>query len=95
MSELTLPGDIPGPLRRGSPVIYQPRPRYLQHGGTPRAHFDLTATKRAAAVRAGAEEVTARGLVDLINRKRAHAIILAAPVDVLEQVLTELRAVKP
>lgn len=28
MSELTLPGDIPGPLRRGSPVIYQPRPRY-------------------------------------------------------------------
>lgn len=25
---LALPGDIPGLLRRGSPAIYQPRPRY-------------------------------------------------------------------
>lgn len=34
--------------------------RWLQHAGTPKEHFDISLTKRALAVRAGAVEVTTR-----------------------------------
>ena len=71
------------------------KPEWLQNPGTYKTHFDLTASKRRQAIRAGAEEVDRYGLVELLNRKRAHAIILAAPNDVLEQVLVNLKAVKP
>lgn len=46
------------------------KPAWLQHGGTYKAHFDLTASKRAAAVRAGAEEVDRHGLIALLRTKR-------------------------
>lgn len=32
--------------------------RWLQHAGTPKEHFDISLTKRALAVSAGAREIT-------------------------------------
>lgn len=36
--------------------------RWLQHGGTPREHFDIVLAKRRIAVKAGAMEITQREL---------------------------------
>jgi len=45
--------------------------RWLQKQGTPHEHFDVCASKRAAAVRSGAVEITMRDMALLIRRKRA------------------------
>jgi hypothetical protein len=46
------------------------KPSWLQKQGKPEAHFDLGATKRIKAIRAGAVPVTARRLVEIIREKR-------------------------
>lgn len=46
---------------------------WIQYPGTPRVHFDIAASKRARAVRAGAREVTQRDLVALIRARRHGA----------------------
>lgn len=46
------------------------RPEWIQHAGRPTEHFDLTAGKRAAAVRAGAREIDSADLLD-IDRSKA------------------------
>ena len=46
------------------------KPAWIQNPGTCNTHFDLTASKRTQAVRAGAEEVDRHGLVELLNKKR-------------------------
>jgi tetrahydromethanopterin S-methyltransferase subunit H len=45
--------------------------KWLQNAGTPTEHFDVCAEKRRAAIKAGAQEVTGRGLVTVIRGKRA------------------------
>lgn len=44
--------------------------RWLQRPGTPYGHFDVCLSKRVAAVRAGAVEITMREAGMLIRRKR-------------------------
>lgn len=44
--------------------------RWIQYAGTVREHFDISMTKRAEAVKAGAIEVTMRDLGILMKRKR-------------------------
>ena len=44
--------------------------RWLQHEGTAKEHLDVCQAKRAAAVRAGAIEVTRRELVALMHGQR-------------------------
>lgn len=46
--------------------------RWLQHAGTTKEHFDVCKSRRALAVAAGAQEVTARELVEIIRRKRVE-----------------------
>ena len=41
---------------------------WIQQKGTPREHFDLTPSRRAAAVKRGAKEITAREMVDIGRR---------------------------
>ena len=71
---------------------------WLQNAGTHKAHFDLVASKRALAIRSGAEEVDRYGLVELLNQKRAHlrviAHVQAAPLNVLLQEIAAAK-VKP
>ncbi len=45
--------------------------RWIQHPGTPREHFDICLSKRAAAIAAGANECAVRDTVLLVRRKRA------------------------
>lgn len=45
--------------------------KWIQNAGTYREHFDVCAAKRAAAVRAGAIEIDARGVVALLGSRRA------------------------
>lgn len=45
--------------------------RWIQCKGSVREHFDICATKRAAALRAGAKEATSRELGEMILRRRA------------------------
>jgi hypothetical protein len=45
--------------------------KWLQHAGSDREHFDVCKSKRAAAVEAGAIEVTGRELVLKIRARRA------------------------
>lgn len=49
------------------------RRRWCQLEGTPREHYDICLTKRAAAVRLGAVEVTVRDVAYIIMRKRNAA----------------------
>lgn len=44
---------------------------WIQHPGTWKEHYDLTPPRRAAAVRAGAIELTRREAVELLQRRRA------------------------
>lgn len=44
--------------------------RWIQKQGTPMEHFDIALSKRKAAVRAGALEVTRRELAKILNAKR-------------------------
>lgn len=44
--------------------------KWLQHEGEPAEHFDVCSSKRLAAVRAGALEVSSRRIVELIRAKR-------------------------
>lgn len=49
--------------------------KWLQNGGTHREHFDICLSKRALAVRFGAEEVTSRELVRRnIAKARGHIV---------------------
>jgi hypothetical protein len=45
-------------------------PKWLQHAGTPREHFDICLSKRAEAVRAGAIEVTQRDVALMVRKRR-------------------------
>jgi len=48
------------------------KPAWLQNAGAPKEHFDVFGRARhAAAVRAGAHQVSSRDLVRLIQRRRA------------------------
>lgn len=52
--------------------------RWLQKAGTPNEHFDICKSKRAAAVAAGAAEVTSRDLVlRVVQKKRLAAAATA------------------
>ena len=45
--------------------------RWLQHPGTEREHFDICQSKRALAVKAGAQEITQRELgLRLLERRK-------------------------
>jgi hypothetical protein len=44
--------------------------KWLQAAGTKREHFDICLSKRALAIRHGAQEVTREGVMDLMRRKR-------------------------
>ena|ERR1043166_1460019 len=46
------------------------QPRWLQHAGTPREHFDVSQSKRALAVRYGAQEITWKDAGRLVAQKR-------------------------
>lgn len=46
-------------------------PRWLQHAGTYREHYDLTDTYRRVAIRNGAQEISyPRGTAEVLARKR-------------------------
>lgn len=45
--------------------------KWLQKAGTAYEHFDISKSKRAEAVAAGAQEVASRDLGLMINRRRA------------------------
>lgn len=47
------------------------RRQWIQHPGTWKEHYDVTLTKRAAAVRAEAVEIDLSQAVELYRRKRA------------------------
>jgi hypothetical protein len=51
--------------------------RWLQKGGTPEEHYDVSLTMRASAVALGAVEVRQREIVNVIRAKRA--IVRAVP----------------
>ena len=44
--------------------------RWIQYPGTPREHFDICLSKRAAAIAAGAKECDVRDTALLVRRKR-------------------------
>lgn len=44
--------------------------KWLQKANTPEEHFDIAQVKRAAAVRAGAQEITMRELAQRIRARR-------------------------
>lgn len=46
------------------------QPRWLQHAGTPREHFDISLSKRTLAVRYGAQEITWKDAGRLVAQKR-------------------------
>ena len=46
------------------------RPEWIQFPGTPKEHFDVTAGRRVAAVRAGAVEISSADAVELMEAKR-------------------------
>lgn len=55
-------------------------PRWLQHGGTHREHFDLTETVRGKAIRGGAVPITyPAGVLTLIERRRAQCRCSSLP----------------
>lgn len=50
------------------------RREWIQHPGTHREHFDLTASKRDEAIQRGAVRITyPRGAADVMDRKRGAA----------------------
>lgn len=55
--------------------------RWLQHGGTPAEHFDICLSKRALAVKAGAQEVTQRDVGLLIRKRRGWPIAERADLE--------------
>lgn len=50
------------------------KPEWIQYPGTDKAHFDLRAGKRRAAVVAGAEEVKGAALVAIMRAKRDKGV---------------------
>ena len=44
-------------------------PRWVQHGGTPKEHFDISMSKRKLAVKHGAIEVTVRQVAMLLRAR--------------------------
>ena len=49
--------------------------KWIQKAGTPSEHFDICLSKRAAAVRAGAKEISQRELHAVIQAKRGAAAL--------------------
>lgn len=43
--------------------------RWLQHGGTPREHFDICMSKRKLAIAAGAIEISVRQTAEIVRNK--------------------------
>src|SRR4051812_37876272 len=66
--------------------------RWLQHAGTPKEHFDIALSKRAAAVRAGAIEVDWRFIGERLIRA---AQPLTAPQRGASQGIAKEPLVKP
>ena len=50
--------------------------KHLQYPGTPKEHFDICMTKRAAAIKLGAIDASRRQIVDLMRSKRAKNQLL-------------------
>lgn len=46
--------------------------KWIQDPGTPREHFDISMTKRAAAIKCGAIEITWRELAQRIRDRKAR-----------------------
>lgn len=47
--------------------------KWIQDAGTPREHFDIAMSKRALALKAGAQEIDRNKLVEIIRAKRQAA----------------------
>jgi len=47
--------------------------KWHQKAGTPHSHYDICMSKRAAAIKAGAQEIERTGVAALIRSKRAIA----------------------
>lgn len=54
-------------------------PKWIQKPGTPREHFDISLSRRALAVRAGAVEVDQRVLTKMVGYRRARGRLPATP----------------
>lgn len=62
--------DTPGELKAFAQRIGL-NPRWLQHGGTYREHYDVTESYRQVAITNGAQQITyPRGTADLLAKKR-------------------------
>lgn len=54
-------------------VIGVPR-RWIQHEGTHKEHYDISAAKRLLAIQEGAVEITARELGRMLHRRRSGEV---------------------
>jgi hypothetical protein len=63
------------------------RRKWIQHAGTKHEHYDIARSKRALAVRAGAQEITWR---DLALRCRDRAVPDQTPAPVATKPVTRL-----
>ena len=58
--------------------------RWHQHPGTPRSHFDIALSKRAEAVKAGAQEIRWRDSGRVSMHRRKVALGMAEPLTISE-----------
>ena len=58
-------------------------PKWIQHPGTPKVHFDIALSKRALAVKAGAVEIEAKSLAAMVRRRHVLGH-LGQPADAIE-----------
>lgn len=50
-------------------------PKWIQHKGTPKEHFDICMSKRALAIEYGTEIIGRERLVEIIRNKRASMVV--------------------
>lgn len=68
--------------------------RYHQYQGTYKSHFDIALSKRALAVKCGAQEITAHQVASMVRRRSVNGA-LGSPDDAIEwrhQYSDELKA---
>lgn len=58
-------------------------PKWIQHPGTPKVHFDIALSKRLLARKAGAIEVSAKTLAAMVRRRHVLGH-LGQPADAIE-----------
>ncbi|WP_069357847.1 DUF4031 domain-containing protein [Burkholderia cenocepacia] len=71
-------------------------PKWIQHAGTRNEHFDISISKRTAAIAAGATPITYREC-GAMNRRRCVTGALGSPVDAvewLEQFIADRRSAR-